>query len=371
MTSLLERESGVDSCTEILTSRLRTSAANKEMVDLGEWIQFFAFDVVGEFNFSAKFGFLEKGDFGNLMPQIKFRLRYAAVIGQIPILHKLLLGNPLVTLLMPDMEKWDAILMFTLKAMGARTSLRKDGEIERKQAEARGVDILGRWLDTHEDDPGKLSTEDMIVHLTTNVFAGSDTTAVSLRSIFYQLMRNPEKYTKIRAEIDQADKEGKLSEYISYRESTTHLPYTSAVIKEGMRMHPAVGLPLERDVPPGGATICGRYFPAGTVVGVNAWVVQYNPRVFPNPDNFIPERWIGSTEDGLKEMEQSLFYFGGGSRTCIGKNISLLEIHKLVPQLVREFEFRFHDPNKDWTMMCGGLVLQDGFHVDVVDRRER
>jgi cytochrome P450 len=272
---------------------------------------------------------------------------------------------------MPSMEKWDQVLKFTLKAMSARTSMRKDGEIERKQAEAREVDILGRWLDTHEADPEKLSTKDMIVHLTTNVFAGSDTTAISLRSIFYQLMRNPEKYTKIRAEIDQADKEGKLSEYISYRESTTHLPYTSAVIKEGLRMHPAVGLLLERYVPSGGATLCGQYLPEGTVVGVNAWVVQYNPRVFTNPDNFIPERWIESTEDSLKEMEQSLFYFGGGSRTCIGKNISLIEMHKIVPQLVREFDFRFHDPSKDWKTLCAGVVLQEGLEVDVVDRRKR
>lgn len=63
-------------------------------------------------------------------------------------------------------------------------------------------------------------------------------------------------------------------------------------------MHPATGLPLGRVVPDGGATICGRFFPAGTVVGVNSWVAHANKDVFgQDAQVFRPERWLVEKEE--------------------------------------------------------------------------
>jgi cytochrome P450 len=148
---------------------------------------------------------------------------------------------------------------------------------------------------------------------------GSDTTAIALRAIFYMLLKNPDKMEKLLKQMDEADAAGKLSNPIQYKETQNHLPYFGAIMKEAMRMHPSVGLLLERQVPTGGATICGEYIPAGTIVGINAWVLHYNPEVFPNPEKFEPERWLESSEEKLQEMERSFFVFGAGSRTCIGK----------------------------------------------------
>ena len=89
------------------------------------------------------------------------------------------------------------------------------------------------------------------------------------------------------------------------------MPYFQAVIKEAMRLHPATGLPLWRVVPEGGATISGRYFPAGEVVGVNTWVAHYNEDVFgADASTFRPERWLEAAEHGgdhLKTMDA--YYF--------------------------------------------------------------
>ena len=98
-----------------------------------------------------------------------------------------------------------------------------------------------------------MNTRDIIVHLSANVFAESDTTAIALRTFIYFLIRSPDKMRKLVAQIDEADQSGKLSNPIRHKEAIMHLQYLDAVIKEAMRLHPSVGLLLERHVPPGGA----------------------------------------------------------------------------------------------------------------------
>ena len=152
-------------------------------------------------------------------------------------------------------------------------------------------------------------------------FAGADTTAISLRSILYYLMRSPNTYARLVAEIDEATAAGTLSDPITYGEAIK-LPYLNAVIKEAMRMHPGVGLTLPREIPAGGAEISGFYFPEGYRVGVNAAVVHRDKSVFGlDADRYNPNRWI---EGDATAMDKIMIPFGSGSRTCIGKNVSFI-----------------------------------------------
>lgn len=369
MTSLLELEPAVDSCTEIFRSRLQDFADKQRPIDLGTWLQYYAFDVVGEFTFAKKLGFLQEGrDVDGMMSGIQGILAYASLCGQVPEAHKILLGNPLMPILFPSMESWNQVLQFTLKQVNSRTSLTRDGELEKDDLE-KGKDMLSRWMAIHYSDPGKMSTRDVIVHLSTNVFAGSDTTAIALRAIIYFLLRNPTTMEKIVGEIDEADRLGQLSSPLSYRESMSHLPYLGAVIKEAMRLHPSVGFILERHVPEGGITVCEKHIPAGTTVGINAWVLHHDPTVFLDPESFVPERWLESSPEKLKQMEQSFFAFGAGSRTCVGKNISLIEMHKIIPQLLRDFTFQLHKPGEEWKTKNAWFVQQEGLVCDVVPRK--
>lgn len=73
------------------------------------------------------------------------------------------------------------------------------------------------------------------------LFAGSDTTAISFRSLFYHLMRTPAAYEKLQAEIDQAFEDGRLSEMPTFQEASK-LPYLDACIKEGLRVYPGAQL---------------------------------------------------------------------------------------------------------------------------------
>ncbi|KAL4878833.1 cytochrome P450 [Aspergillus karnatakaensis] len=369
MTSLLELEPAVDSCTELLVSRLRQLAGQEKVVDLGTWLHYYAFDVVGELTFAKKLGFLAEGrDVDDLMSGNLGFLAYASVIGQVPEMHNVLLGNPLLPILIPSMESWNPVLQFTLEQLNLWTPSARDGEMEKADL-GKGRDMQSRWMAIHYADPDKMSGRDVIVHLSSNVFAGADTTAIALRAIIYFLLKNEKVLGKVLAELDDADRDERLSSPIAYRESMTHLPYLGAVIKEAMRLHPSVGLMLERHVPQEGVTVCGRHIPAGTTVGINAWVLQHDPKVFPDPESFVPERWLKSTPEKLKEMEQSFFAFGAGSRTCMGKNISLIEMHKIIPQLLRDFTIRLHSPKEEWKTKNAWFVQQEGLICDLERRK--
>ncbi|KAK5122380.1 hypothetical protein LTR85_003964 [Meristemomyces frigidus] len=138
-----------------------------------------------------------------------------------------------------------------------------------------------------------------------------------------------------------------------------------------MRLYLSVGLLLERHVPAGGAVICGKHIPEGTIVGVNPWVTQHDPEVFPNPEVFEPERWLatGKNKEQLAMMERSFFSFGAGSRVCIGKNISLIEIRKIIPQLLRDFDMSI-EGDKEW-IVKNVWFTQQQMPLCVLKRRKR
>lgn len=141
--------------------------------------------------------------------------------------------------------------------------------------------------------------------LTRRRFAGSDTTAAAISSILYHLMKNPEAYHKLRDEIDEATRSGQLSSpHVRYSEAM-QLPCLVACCKEGMRVHPSVGLTLPRHVPQGGCSISGHWFPEGTRVGVNAAVVHLDKGIFGHDaDLFNPDRWF---RDDAVNMDRYMF----------------------------------------------------------------
>ena len=104
-------------------------------------------------------------------------------------------------------------------------------------------------------------------------------------------------------------------------------------------MHPAAGLPLERVVPASGVEISGHFIRGGTIVGCSPWVIHRRTDIFgPDADVYNPDRWLTASPDQLKVMDGMMLQFGAGSRTCIGKNISLMEIYKIIPSFLRRFE---------------------------------
>lgn len=210
-------------------------------------------------------------------------------------------------------------------------------------------DLLSKFIQAKADHP-EFMNDALVLTMTVSMpFAGSETTAISLSAVFYYLLKNPQCMKKLLKELDDKSREGFFHDiekgHVTWTESQG-LPYLDACIKEAFRLHPAPGLPMERIVPSKGAEIAGVFVKGGTIVGCNAWVIHRRREVFgEDVEVYNPERWMAdetkdkdAEEKRIKEMNRTMLQFGMGARTCIGKNISLLEIYKLVPTVLRRFE---------------------------------
>ncbi|KAM3077369.1 hypothetical protein ACMFMG_006719 [Clarireedia jacksonii] len=370
MSSLIGYERFVDNCTEMLCARFRElSDCAGQTVDLQHWLQCYAFDMIGEITFGRRFGFLEMGeDVDGVFRAIDARGLYATLVGVWPWVHGWVHG------LMPSTGGYGYVLGYTMRQIEERVKVLKDprnaGEKEREGT----PDMVTRILMASEKDPKTVTRWDLISTCQSNIAAGSDTTAITLSSILYHLLKFPTTYQKLRKEIDDAEKEGRISDPITFKEAQ-ELPYLQATIKEGLRVHPAVGLGLQRVVPPEGATLAGEFIPGGSTVGINAWVAHRNPTIFgADADTWRPERWFEIEEQGRAgEVDKYFLSFGMGSRTCIGKNIGLLEMNKLIPQLVRRFDFELDgELKKDDGLVCENrwFVKQKNFKGRVLRRKD-
>jgi len=348
MSSLVSYEPLVDSTTAVYIKRTRELFVEQgQRCNFSQWLQYFAFDVIGELTWSKRLGYIERNeDVEGVVGFLGDFLSYAAAVGQMPFIDLLWKKNPLKL-------KWEslgfskkvfAVTKFALdraaERSGEMNKIKESGVVDEK--EGRGVDLLTKFQQAQHDHPEFMTDEQVLASCTSMIFAGSETTAISLSSVFYYLLKNPQAYEKLMQELDENAANGGIAErpynQVSWAEAQK-LPYLDAVIQEAFRLHPAAGLILERYTPPQGVEICGRFIPGGVIVGCNPWVVHRREEVFGGDVNaFRPERWLDATPAQLKEMKATMFQFGAGSRTCLGKNISLLEMYKLVPTFLRNFE---------------------------------
>jgi cytochrome P450 len=96
------------------------------------------------------------------------------------------------------------------------------------------------------------------------------------------------------------------------------LQYLDAVIKEGLRCFPVIPMSQPRYVPSGGRKIDGYFVPAGAIVSCQAWSVhKLNEGIFPNGEEFSPERWLDPK--AVPDMNRLFFAFGAGGRGCTGR----------------------------------------------------
>lgn len=378
LSALVQYEPFVDSTIGLFLREMDlrsfdTTSEKGSVEDLSRWMHYFAFDVVGELTYGKPFGFLATGsDIDGIIRHAHFYLVYNMVIGQMPWLDNLLLKNPVLLWLNRKgyfIAKPNPVVKFALERQTGRTE-------GRHQAVSDGrVDLLEKFLQAKEKHPDTVADKEVLGMGISMVLAGSETTAITLSAIFYFLLKTPEAYRRLRTELTEAfPSMDSATEVRTPFSAAQKLPYLDACIKEAFRLHPAARFSLERVLPAHGATIAGEHIPGGTIVGCNAWVIHRNASIFgPDVDEYRPERWLASGEDAksegkVAEMNRTLFHFGAGKFGCIGKNISLLEIYKTVPTLLRAFEFELKDPAADWQFASGSFVNVSGIDVKVKRR---
>lgn len=204
---------------------------------------------------------------------------------------------------------------------------------------ATGIDsFLGR----------RLNHEELVEEAMGYMFAGSGTTSSTLTYLLYALSLTENEHIQERL----------YCELISLPSSDVSVlrqhPYLNAVIKETFRRFPTIVSTLPRIIKePMQLDDC--LLPKDTVVGMQNWIHHRNPVVFPNPDQFEPERWLQSTQ----AMEASLTPFSIGRRNCIGQNLAWEELYLAVSAIVRAgLKLRLGSEMEDWEM-----EIEDRFNI--------
>lgn len=190
--------------------------------------------------------------------------------------------------------------------------------------------LLQSDLPESEKSSARLAEEAQVL-----LAAGTDSTANTLSAITYHLLTNPLKLQKLRAELQDAIPEGSQPTFSQIE----NLPYLSAVIQEGLRLHPAVSTRQERV-----ATDEDLFYknnnsnttyriPAGTCVSMSAVLLSRLPEIYPCPGEFLPERFLGNPK--LKRYQLT---FGRGTRICLGINLAYQELYMILASLFRRYD---------------------------------
>jgi cytochrome P450 len=184
--------------------------------------------------------------------------------------------------------------------------------------------------------------------------AGHGTTANTLSMIYHLLSTHPSTLGRIRDEhetifgvdINQAASMIEENPYI-----LNQLPYTLAVIKEALRLFPSESGPRR-----GGSgyslTEGGQQYPTeGCWVWTLIHAIHRDARYWPQPDSFIPERWLCAQDDPLHPVKGAWRPFEFGPRNCIGQELSLAEMKVTLVLTLRKFDFRTQF--EEWDQMHG------------------
>ncbi|MBL9175650.1 MAG: cytochrome P450 [Verrucomicrobiales bacterium] len=199
---------------------------------------------------------------------------------------------------------------------------------QRAKSSASREDILSMLCGARYEDGSPISRPHIHSELMTFLFAGHETTALTLTWAIYHLHRSPEILARLRSELDALPEESPAS--------LTAAPYLKAVVQETLRIHPIVTETLRKLAKP--MSLGGYDLPAGMAIAPATVLVHHNPKLYPDPERFRPERFLERTYSPTEYLP-----FGGGHRRCIGAAFASYEMTMVLGTLLRRYVFELVD----------------------------
>lgn len=195
-----------------------------------------------------------------------------------------------------------------------RARRREPGLLERD-------DVLSLLLLARDDEGQQLDDGELRDHLVTVLSAGHQPTAATLAWCIDLLLREPDVLARLRAELEAGD-----------------WTYCDAVLKEALRQRPIFPFVLRRLKAP--LELDGMLLPAGATLAVDSVLLHHQPGVFPEPEAFRPERFLGGASGGSGGGGSAWIPFGGGARRCLGATFAPWEMRVMLATIVRRARLR-------------------------------
>jgi cytochrome P450 len=216
------------------------------------------------------------------------------------------------------------------RAIAALHDLFRDEIGRRQQDLGERTDILSLLLAARHEDGTALGEQQIFDQLLTLLLAGHSTTGDALAWALYFLAREPQALGRLRAELAALGPDAEP-------DALSRAPFLEAVCNETLRLRPAVPTVARRLRAPG--HFLGHDLPVGSGVGGSILWAHNNPEVFPEPERFLPERFLGRTYAPYEFVP-----FGGGQRRCIGAAFALYEMKLVLSTLLQRTGFELVDP---------------------------
>jgi cytochrome P450 family 135 len=204
------------------------------------------------------------------------------------------------------------------------------------------TDVLSLLLRARDEDDRPMTDVELRDELMTMLLAGHETTATGLAFAFDLLPRNPRVLVRLRDELDGGDD-----------------AYLDAVVSETLRLRPVIDAAERTLTEP--RTIAGWELPAGIRVYPAIAVVHHRADIYPQPDEFRPERFLDEQAESYTWLP-----FGGGIRRCIGAALAQAEMAEVIRTVVSRVDLRPTRPVSDPVVIRGvTLVPRHGTPVEV------
>ena len=203
---------------------------------------------------------------------------------------------------------------------------------DRRRHGTHANDVLSMLVNAQDEEDGTRMT-DKQVHdeALTLLMAGHETTAVALTWTWYLLAQHPQVEATLHDELAST-----LGGRTPTDADIPRLPYTRMILTEAMRLYPPAWMMTRRNLE---VYDVGDYrLPPGTFLLISPYVTHHNPRYFPQPGLFIPERW--TAEHDATRPKFAYFPFGGGPRQCIGESFAWMEGILLLATLAQRWAMR-------------------------------
>ncbi|KJZ71063.1 hypothetical protein HIM_09535 [Hirsutella minnesotensis 3608] len=314
---------------EKLVAKFQASAKAKEALDVTEQFHYFNFDVTSDLAFGNSLDTLDD-------PSQRWTIE---------TMQK---GATFLELFLPA---WIFVLLVSIP--GADNGFLRFARLCRQLIEKRiknepdkpdiMATILAQWKDKKITPEGKkaLFGDAQLI-----IVAGSDTSSAVMSVLSYEFARNPSHVEKLRKELAPFTVDGRVD--FARIQNLDHL---NGVINEAMRLFPPVPSIIPRLTPPEGVEIGGRYIPGNTTVACSQYVLNRTESLYPQANEFIPERWYSKPE---MVTDKSIFVpFSIGPYNCIGKSLALQNIRNTIAELVTRFDFS-PGPNNDMDLYKKG-----------------
>ncbi|KAL5000904.1 cytochrome P450 [Aspergillus recurvatus] len=314
----------------LLIEQLRRQNGNP--VDISTWLEYYTFDLMGEFGLTIKFGNLDRGKAHPILSLFHLAHRRLGPLAAAPWIKHLLMGIPFI----------ERIRYYKEFMHWAATELQRNI----KEVDETRTDIIGYVLDDAQRNGGiERNWQSVLGDFALVITAGSDPMRQVLVNMLYYLLRSPQHLAELHRELASIN--------IRNYKALQHLPHLNACIYETLRLNPAVRSSGLRLAPPGGMTLAGKHIPAGTTIAVPQYSLFRDERNFVRPLEWLPERF--STQPELILDKDAFAPWSIGKYACIGKSLSLMEMRVAAALILTTFECKFA-PGEDGRRMFDEAV---------------